>query len=176
MDNDIRAMQVFVDTMVGIPRFSYPAKKNAPRPPGEFAHIQLLEEYQKGIPANYTYAQDDLTTTTRTHSLALLRYRIGIVDTDGIASIKIMHKWTTQAIKSLMITSGYGFVRIEPISLEDAKLESVEWEPRQGFSVELYVDRIFQEVVNNITSASISGEFITIGLDSILLNIDINEA
>jgi len=140
---DLQVMQLFVDTMVGIPQFSYPAQQNnAPKPSGDFAHIRLLEEYPVGIPSTSIKTQDDITTTRRIFSPVKLRFRIGVVDTDGIASSKVLHGWTTEAMKQLMITTGYGFVRCTPISNESAKLEK-EWEMRQGFSVELYATKNF---------------------------------
>lgn len=159
MDVDVKALQLMVDSMVGIQRFSYPARQNdAPRPKGEFAHIRLLEEYQIGIPIRRIAAQTDETTTYRTVSAARLRFRIGVVETTGIPASKIMHGWTSEAMKALMISTGYGFVRCTPLSNEDTKLEK-EWEFRQGFSVELYVTRVYDEVVDNITSMTITGEF-----------------
>jgi len=171
---DVKVMQVFVDTMVGIPRFSYPARKNAPRPKNEeFAHISLLEEYQVGIPVQRLVAQDEATTTYQNDSMALLRFRIGIVETDGNISPKIMHGWTKDKIKQLMMSTGYGFVLCMPVSLEDAKLES-EWEPRQGLSVEMYVNRTSTEVVNNIEELEVAGEFHS-GTDVFPLNFNVNE-
>ena len=174
MKADVKVVQLFVDEMVGIPKFSYPARSGGDRPTGEFAHIAMLEEYQESIPANYVLSQTTEQTTNRIVSLARLRMRIGVVETDGVAASKIMHGWTSEAIKALMISTGYGFIRCTPISLEDAKLER-EWEPRQGFAVEFYVTRTYDEVVDNITGMYVSGEYITPGLDSILLEIDINE-
>ena len=171
---DIQVLQTMVDTMVGIPKFSYPARQGAPRPPvDEFAQISLLEEYQESIPYQSIKSQDDDTTTFHIKSLAKLRLRIGVVETSGLASAKIMHGWTTEAMKALMISSGYGFISCQPISLEDAKLEN-EWEPRQGFSVELYVERSFVEVVDNITQLNISGEFYEGDADAYLLDFTIN--
>lgn len=171
---DTQVMQAMVDTMVGIPRFSYPARQNnAPKPNGEFAHIRVLEEYQVGIPKQIIKEQTDLETTFRIISPVKLRYRIGVVDTSGLPSSKIQHGWTSEAMKALMISSGYGFIRCTPISNEDAKLEK-EWEYRKGFSVEMYTTRIFEEVVNNITSLQISGTFVSDTQESTLLAIDIN--
>jgi len=174
MKIDIRTMQAFVDTLVGIEKFSYPAKKNAPRPETAFAHIQLLEEYQESIPTQVIKEQTDETTTYRTRSLARLRFRIVLINDEGANSPKIMHGWTREDIKTLMISTGYGFIDIKPISLEDAKLES-QWEDRQGMSLEMYVTRVFEETVDNITSLQISGEFVDDALESVLLTISINE-
>ena len=168
MRADVKALQVFIDQMVGIEKFSYPARQNgAKKPADKFAHIRLLEEYQESIPAQKFFSETDTEITYRTYSLAKLRFRVGVVDTDGIPSIKIMHGWTSEAIKQLMISSGYGFISCKPLSNEDAKLEK-EWEPRIGFSVELYVTRILEEVVSTIDSVEISSEFITPQLDVIL--------
>lgn len=174
MKADIRIAQAFVDLLVGIPKFSYPAKKNAPRVNGPFAHIQLLEEYQESIPNNYIFSQTKDTTTFRTESLARLRFRVVLIDDEGINSPKIMHGWTREDVKTLMISSGYGFIDIKPISLEDAKLET-QWEDRQGMSLEMYVTRVYEETVNNITSLQISGKFIDDTLETVLLSISINE-
>ena len=171
---DIAVIQAMVDLMVGIPQFSYPARqRDAPKPKEEFAHIRLLEEYQEGIPAQEIKSQTDLTTTYITRSLARIRARIGVVDTTGIPSSKIMHGWTSEAMKALMISTGYGFVKVTPLSNEDGKLEK-EWEYRKGFSVELYVTRVYEEVVDNITALTISGEFHTENLEVILLEMNIN--
>jgi hypothetical protein len=175
MRQDVQVVQTMIDTMVGIPKFSYPARQNnAPKPSGEFAHIRLLEEYQTSIPSQSIKNQTTDETTFVTISAARLRFRVGVVDTDGLPSTRIMHGWTSEAMKLLMIQSGYGFIRCTPLSNEDAKLEK-EWEYRQGFSVELYTTRIFEETVNNIRSLEVSGKFVTAGLDEYLLQFDINE-
>jgi len=174
MRQDVKAIQVFIDQMVGIPQFSYPARQNnAPKPADVFAHIRLLEEYQIGIPNQRIKEQTNDTTTYITYSPARLRFRIGVVDTDGLPSMQIMHGWTSEAMKTLMTSTGYGFISCHPLSNEDAKLEK-EWEIRNGFSVEIYVTRVFEEVVDNITALQVSGVFITEGLDEILLQYDIN--
>ena len=173
---DVSVLQKMVDTMVGIPKFSYPARQNnegidQPKPKGEFAHIRVIEEYQEGVPNQRIVHQDDNTTTFRTYSLVKIRARIGVVETSGIPSSKIMNGWTSEAMKALMISTGYGFVRCTPLSSEDSKLEK-EWEYRKGFSIELYVTRVFEEVVNNINSVSVGGRFITDNLEIIELEIN----
>jgi len=174
MRADVKALQLFIDTMVGIPQFSYPARQNdAPKPADEFAHIRLLEEYQIGIPNQRIKSQTDDTTTYRTFSPARLRFRVGVVDTDGLPSTQIMHGWTSESMKQLMFSTGYGFISCHPLSNEDTLLEK-EWEPRLGFSIELYVTRIFEETVDNITTMVVAGEFITESLDTILLEYNIN--
>jgi hypothetical protein len=175
MRSDIKVMQLFLDSMVGIEKFSYPARQEgSKRPDGEFAHIRLIEEYQVGIPTAVVHVQDDDTTTYRTISPVKLRYRIGVVDTSGLAASKIMHGWTSIAMKQLMIRTGVGFVSCKPLSSEDALLEQ-EWELRQGFSVEVYSTRVYDEVVDNIKTMEISSEFIQDNLDSYLLNFELNE-
>jgi hypothetical protein len=170
---DIRVLQIMVDTMVGIPKFSYPARqRNAEKPPGEFAHLRVLEEYQVSIPTQTILSQTNDETIFRTYSAVKLRCRIGVVDTTGIPSSKIMNGWTSEAMKALMILHGYGFVKCTPLSSEDAKLEK-EWEYRKGFSVELYVTRVFDETVNNITNAAMQGQFVVANLDPTQLNINI---
>jgi len=173
-NKDIQAMQAFVDTMVGIPKFSYPAKKDAPRPSDHFAHIQLLTETAVGLPYKKSIFESEDLTKYIIKSSSKLRYRIGIVETDGSASTSIMHGWTSEAMKSLMFNSGYGYIRCEPISIEDAKLEQF-WETRQGLSVELYVERVYLETVDNIRNLVINGEYITSKFDSILMKIIINK-
>jgi len=60
-------------------------------------------------------------------------------------------------MKQLMITEGYGISRVQTISLEDAQLEK-DWEPRQGFSIEMYTNRYYEEKVLNIDNVDpISG-------------------
>ena len=71
---DIAIMQKFVDLLVGIPKFSYPARRHGPRPEdidGGYASIDLLEEYQVGIPAKRIKEQNANTTTYLTLSPAL---------------------------------------------------------------------------------------------------------
>jgi len=155
MRQDVQALQDFIDLMVGVDKFSYPARQNnSKKPADEFAHIRLLEEYQVGIPNQKIKSQTDDQTIYRTLSPSRLRFRVGVVDTDGAAQVKIMHGWTSEAMKQLMITTGYGFINCHPLSVEDAKLEK-EWELRTGFSIELYVTRASEETVDNITGMSI---------------------
>lgn len=176
---DVLVMQSMVDSMVGIEKFSYPARQNADgigkqdKPAAEFAHIAVIEEYPESIPAPTIYSQDDETTTYRTKSLVRLRYRIGVVDTAGLPSSKIMSGWTSEAMKAIMISTGYGFIRCTPLSREDAKLEK-EWEYRKGFSVDVYTTRVYEEIVDNICQVTISGEYIADSLEQYLTNLDIN--
>lgn len=159
MREDVRVVQAMIDTMVGTPKFSYPARQNrAPKPTGEFAHVRLLEEYQVGIPSQYILSQTSLDTTFRTVSPVRLRFRVGVVDTDGLPSTKIMHGWTSEAMKAMMLATGFGFIRCTPLSNEDAKLEK-EWEYRVGMSVEFYTTMFWDETVNNIRSVEGTGEF-----------------
>lgn len=175
MRADVKALQLMIDSMVGVVKFSYPSRqKEAPKPAEEFAHITLLEEYQIGIPNQQIKEQTDDTTVYRIHSPARLRFRVGVVDTDGVAASKIMHGWTSEAVKALMISTGYGFISCHPLSNEDAKLEK-EWDFRQGFSVEMYCTRVYEETIDNYRTLVISGEFVTPSLDSILMTININE-
>ena len=160
--------------MVGVPKFAYPARQNrAKKPEGEFAHIRVIEEYQEGIPRQTIVAQDDKTTTFRINSLARIRARIGVVDTSGIPSSKIQHGWTSEAMKALMISTGYGFIRCTPLSSEDAKLEK-EWEYRKGFSVDFYITRVYEEVVDNINSLFISGRYVSAAGEELLTDTTIN--
>jgi len=171
---DVLVMQTMVDTMVGIPKFSYPARQNeAQKPEGEFAHIRLIEEYQESIPTQKIHAQTDTTTTYRSYGLVRLRFRIGVVDTSGIPSSKIMNGWTSEAMKALMISTGYGFIKCTALSTEDAALEK-EWEYRKGFSVETYATRVYEETVDNITQLQVSGTFLTEHLDEVLLTFEVN--
>lgn len=175
MKSDIQVMQTMVDTMVGIPLFSYPARQNgAPKPKGEFAHIRLIEEYPVSVPAEFIHEETPTTITYRHKSLSRLRYRIGIVDTDGLTSVKIKNGWNSHAMKALMISSGYGFIRVTPLSNEDAKLER-EWEYRIGFAVEMYVTRVFEETVGIIETLEVNGTYVSPGLDEYLINFTINE-
>lgn len=173
MEADIIATQAFIDTMVGIPKFSYPANQNGPRPSGEFATVKLIEEYQVGLPVHTILNETAEFTDYKVQHLARLRLRIGLKETNGIASSKIHNGWTREDIKSLMMQTGYGFIGCEPIGIEDAKLEKV-WEPRQGFSLELYVTRTYLYTIDNITSMEINGEFYTYDVDALLVHIEIN--
>lgn len=174
MKEDIIATQAFIDTMVGISKFSYPANQNGPRPDNEFATVKLLEEYQVGLPVHKILNDSDPDFTEyQVQHLARLRLRIGIKDTNGVASTKIHNGWTREDIKSLMMETGYGFIGCEPIGIEDAKLEKV-WEPRQGLALELYVTRTYIYSIDNITSMVINGEFYTYDVDALLIHIEIN--
>lgn len=159
MRSDIQTMQRFIDTLVGIPRFSYPARQDGDRPEDEFCAISLLTERPIGMPFKKITKQTDEETITTTYVPSVLRFRVGIVETDGQASTKILSGWHRETIKALMIETGFGFNAIRPISLEDAKLEEF-WEARQGVSIDMYVTRTEEEVVSNLTGLVITGEFI----------------
>ena len=180
MRSDVAAIQLFIDSMVGVPQFSYPSidtlgtGERPERPTGDFCFIKLIEEYSESIPAQYVKDCDADTTTYLTRSLARLRFRIGLVDESGTAGPKIMHNWTNQAMLTLMNSTGFGFIKVTPISNESAKLEHVEWETRQGFSLDVYVERNYEEVVNNIRTLGVTGKFITPSLDELLMSFSVN--
>ena len=85
-----------------------------------------------------------------------------------------MNGWTSEEMKALMFSTGFGFISIAPISNEDAKLEHTEWEARQGVSLFVYVERNFKSTVNNIRRITGTGEFITPALDTLLVDFDVN--
>ncbi len=173
--DDVKVVQSMVDTMVGIPKFSYPAHtNNAPRPTGEFAHIKLIEAYPVGIPTRVAVGQTYDNTDYVIYAPNRLRFRIGVVDSDGIASSKILNGWTSEAIKDIMMSTGYGFIKVDPISNEDAKLEK-EWEYRKGFSLELYATRKLQETVDNITGVCIEMKYYEDDQAVYISNIEVND-
>lgn len=176
---DTRVIQRMVDTMVGVSKFSYPARQNnsglhQDKPKGEFAHIRVIEEYQVGIPAQKIHTQDETTTTYRTYGAVRIRARIGVVESTGIPSMRIMNGWASEVMKGIMIETGYGFISCKPLSSEDAK-EEKEWEHRKGFSVDFYTTRVYEETVDNITSMIITGEFLAPNGDKFSSRIEINE-
>ena len=172
---DVLVMQTMIDTMVGIPKFSYPARqRGAKKPANEFAHIRVLEEYQVGVPAKVLVSEVGNIKTFAIASPARIRYRVGVVETTGIPSAKILHGWTTEAMKALMISTGYGFKSCHPLSSEDTLLEK-EWEYRKGFSIEMYVTRTFEEVVDTLDSVQISARYIEGNLNEILDTYIINQ-
>lgn len=180
MRQDIKAMQLFIDEMTHRPKFSYPADKNVPRPANEFASVKLIEQYVVGLPVRSSSVEvkDNAGNVTgsrnRVSAAAYLRFRIQVVDTLGIASIQIANGWTTSAMRELMIKTGYGYISCKPIGLEDALLEK-DWEAREGFSVVLSVTRVHFEELDNIGNIiDISATYYK-GLETILMDIDINE-
>ena len=82
-------------------------------------------------------------------------------------------------MKELMIATGYGFVSCHPLSNEDAKVEK-EWDFRQGFSVEMYTTRIYEEVIGHISEVYATGRYVQSPevqdiLDALLLTINVND-
>lgn len=173
MRADIQALQIYIDTMVGIKSFSYPARQDGDRPEGAFAVISLLTEKAVGLP-NTTITSETVEETVRMiNTPSRLRFRVGIVEDEGLNSFKIQNGWYKEEIKQLMMKLGYGFISCQPISLEDAKLESF-WEARQGFSIDLYVTRQETEIVSNITSMRIGGTYVVPDLTEIALELNLN--
>lgn len=180
MRQDVQVVQTMIDQMVGIQKYSYPARQNeAPRPSGEFCHVRLLEEYQIGIPYPDLVSETDTTQKFVSVSPVKLRFRVGVVGTDGTNPTRIMHGWVSHQMRQLMIDSGYGFIGISPLSNEDAKLEKY-WEYRFGFALELYTTRIIEEVVPDefsedvIDSMVVPTRHITDYVDEYLTNYIIN--
>ena len=172
MRADIQALQVYIDTMVGIDKFSYPARQNGVRPKDNFAVISLLTEKAVGLPNTTVISSTVEETKNLISTPVALRFRVGMVD-DGVPSYKIMNGWYKEEIKELMIRLGYGFISCHPIALEDAKLETF-WEARQGFSIDMYVTRQETETVSNITSMRIGGTFIEPDFNEIALEFNLN--
>lgn len=173
MRNDVRVVQTFIDTMTGLPKFSYPARQNGATRPSTFASVIYLEEYPVGIPSTVITNQTQDETTYTTESLSRVRFRIKVVDNEEAAS-KIMHGWTSQAMKTLMLSSKYGFIKCSTISNEDAKLEK-EWEHRMGFALDLYIPRVYQETVDNIRTFNIEGHYVEDQTEIYLGNFNIND-
>ena len=177
MRDDIRAMQAMVDTMVGIEKFSYPAKQNAPRKEQEFAAISLTSERPVGVPiVKNVWSEEAQQYREVTATLMKLLFRVSLKFTDGVASAKIQSGWTTTAMVKLMKELGYGFIGCAPTSLEDAKLEHIEWEPRQGLTVAMYHTRVFAgPYYDKISGIHIDGRYVENGLEKVLDRITINE-
>ena len=172
---DVQVLQAMIDLMTGVPQFSYPARqKGAPKPAGEHAHVRVLEEYQVGIPNRLLQSETATTATYAMVSPVRLRYRVGVVDTTGLPSSRIMHGWTSDAMRALMLSTGYGFIGCTPISSEDALLEK-EWEYRKGFSIEMYTTRVFLETVDLFTTLTITGEYHEGSLVEVLGPFEINQ-
>jgi len=153
---DEQFMQILIDSMVGIPKFTYPSRRNAPRPKENFATVALIEQYNIGIPYEHTTnIVDDLGevvgVNVKYYTAVTLRFRIGMYGTDGLPSIKVSSGWSTEKSKALYIKYGYGYLKDTAISLEDELLEK-DWNPRQGFSVFISTTRIVEENICIIKS------------------------
>ncbi len=175
---DIKFMQRLVDSMVGIPKFSYPAKRNAPRPKENFCTIALIEQHVIGLPVSSVLPIYKPNTTevighrTIFETAATLRFRIGVYGSDGLPEVKIVSSWTTEESKRIQNEEGYGYIMSHHISLEDELLEK-DWNPRVGFSVNISTTRVVYEDITLIQYAGpIQGQILQ---DCELVDIIINE-
>lgn len=153
--DSVKAMQRFVDTMVGIEKFSYPAKRNAPRPKKAFCSIALVEQYEVGLPITIRTDIKDINTDEvigghyKSISAVTLRYRLSFIGTDGTPALKVKHGWTRQDVIDLMYDYGYGYLHSFPTGLEDRQHEK-EWEEGQGMSVLLSGNAVLEECIPDI--------------------------
>ena len=169
MIKDIRYMQELIDSMVGIPKFSYPARRNAPRPKSNFCTIALIEQHVIGCPVSTLLEIKDPATLdvighrTIYQTAATLRFRVAVYGSDGIPEVKIVSSWTTEASKAIGFKHGYGYLESHHISLEDELLEK-DWNARAGFSVGISTTRTLTEDVMLIEAVGpINGCFVEDG-------------
>ena len=175
---DIKFMQVLVDSMVGIDKFSYPARRNAPRPKENFCTIALIEQHVIGTPVG-TVLEIFKTNTNEVighrhqyATAATLRFRIGVYGSDGLPEVKIVSSWTTEKSKAIYKEYGYGYIMSHHIALEDELLEK-DWNARVGFSVNISTTRYVHEDITLIKYAGpIQGQILQ---DCKLVDVIINE-
>ena len=177
MKHDMKVALRLCDLMVGTPKFSYPARQNwNDRPKDPFLTVRFLEEYLVGTPSE-RFLSEDLTAKTityRQHGPALLRFRISLIhDRWEEIAPKLMHGWGNQAAREFQLATGYGVKTVTTVSNEDSKLEN-EWVGGQGFSLELYTDRMWDNTYDTIEHLLVDSRRV-LGAREYLSQIQVNE-
>lgn len=148
INNDVIFMQHLVDTAMGVPRYSYPMNRNAPKPKEkEFAAVLLVEENAIGQPTDRivlrgnVYYQQMFTPT-------YLKFKI--LFTNGAqAPSKLISSFRRQEMMDMFKRNRMSILDFKKAVNDDVSLET-NWEIRDYVMVECFMNKMFEDVMDVI--------------------------
>jgi hypothetical protein len=151
-----------VDTAVCQPRYTYPMKRNAPRPDGDYAAIQIAKTIPIGVDfvQMVEYQGEDVQVVTGARVL-----EVDVLFSRDEDKYFLFHSsFNRQDVINKCDSLGLGFQQMKEVNIKDLTLET-DWEVRKAFKVyfnvafNLRVPTCDEEMGDYIDSATIEGTF-----------------
>ena len=154
INNDVIFMQHLVDTAMGVPRYSYPMNRNAPKPKEkEFAAVLLVEENAIGQPTDRIVLRDNVYYQ-QMFTPTYLKFKI--LFTNGAqAPSKLISSFRRQEMMDMFKQNRMSILDFKKAVNDDVSLET-NWEIRDYVMVECFMNKMFEEVIQVITTTEVN--------------------
>lgn len=156
-DNDVLRMQKLVDTVLGMPLYTYPMLKNQPKPPGAFAAVKKLGELNPGRDAQLTRHNPDGSYTLITEGVRILTFQVLFTEGDDLVS-RFISGFRRQDVYDKMVELELSILRHKPVTNSSLTMET-NWEIRDSVLLECMSKRRYEYTETYIDEVYVDGEY-----------------
>lgn len=154
---EMLAIKKIVDVAVGIPKFTYDAQINAPRPSGNYAVVKCLDSFNPAFDEIKVGTNELGQTTYTTVGVRVLTFDI-LFNRDGQEYIDFDNSFYRPDVQAECKKHKMFPLGKEPLRLASLTLET-NWEVRKGIRIQFNVMRTQTSTVGTMSGADINGEF-----------------
>lgn len=154
LNEDVLFMQKLVDEAMGIPKYSYPMNRNAPKPKDkEFAAVLLVEEDAIGQPTDRVVERDGVVYQ-QMYTPTNLKFKV--LFTNGKqAPSKFISSFRRQKMLDMVKQNKMSILDFKKSVNDDVSLET-NWEVRDFVMVDCFIYKMFEEVMYVIEEVEIA--------------------
>lgn len=157
MENDdtLKAMRL-VDLALDRPKYTYEMRVNAPKPPGDFAAVLLVDERNPGRDKNEVIKTPD-GFINRTTGVRILTFQV--LFTEGIPmSSKFIAGFMRPDVQDYMVSNDLAVLKHKKLENKTLTLET-NWEIRESVYIECLVRRTFESGISIIETVEATGQY-----------------
>lgn len=154
INNDVLFMQKLVDEAMGVPKYTYPMNRNAPKPKDkEFAAVLLVEEITIGQPTGKTVEREGILYQ-QMYTPTNLKFKVLFTNGEQAPS-KFVSSFRRQKMLDLFKKNRMSILDFKKAVNDDVSLET-NWEIRDYVMVDCFIYKMFEDVIDEIKEAVVN--------------------
>ena len=154
INNDVLFMQKLVDEAMGVPRYTYPMNRKAPKPKDkEFAAVLLVEENAIGQPTVKTVEREGILYQ-QMYTPTNLKFKVLFTNGEQAPS-KFVSSFRRQKMLDLFKKNRMSILDFKKAVNDDVSLET-NWEIRDYVMVDCFIYKMFEDAIDEIKEAVVN--------------------
>ena len=154
INDDVLFMQKLVDEAMGVPKYTYPMNRNAPKPKDkEFAAVLLVEEIAIGQPTAKTVEREGILYQ-QMYTPTNLKFKVLFTNGEQAPS-KFVSSFRRQKMLDLFKKNRMSILDFKKAVNDDVSLET-NWEIRDYVMVDCFIYKMFEDAIDEIKEAVVN--------------------